>query len=88
MFSRLADETAVPFRLVVCHASLETLQQRLLDRAEAGVDVSDADVSVLAQQMRAQEPLSEAEQRASLRMDTDDCDKATLLLRLAGFIAP
>ncbi|MNT58593.1 hypothetical protein D3C72_1960390 [compost metagenome] len=51
----------MPFAIVTCEASPETLRARIAARARAGGDLSDADDGVLAWQMRVQEPLTEAE---------------------------
>nr|WP_269464871.1 bifunctional aminoglycoside phosphotransferase/ATP-binding protein [Cupriavidus taiwanensis] len=60
-FAAQALRLGVPFAIVTCEASPETLRARIAARARAGRDLSDADNGVLAWQMRVQEPLTEAE---------------------------
>ncbi|MBP0630741.1 bifunctional aminoglycoside phosphotransferase/ATP-binding protein [Cupriavidus sp. AcVe19-1a] len=60
-FAAQARRLGVPFAIVTCEASPETLRARIAARARAGRDLSDADDGVLAWQMRVQEPLTEAE---------------------------
>ncbi|MFS8979592.1 AAA family ATPase [Cupriavidus necator] len=60
-FAAQALRLGVPFAIVTCEASPETLRARIAARARAGRDLSDADDGVLAWQMRVQEPLTEAE---------------------------
>lgn len=60
-FAAQARRLGVPFAIVTCEASPETLRARIAARARAGGDLSDADDGVLAWQMRVQEPLTEAE---------------------------
>ncbi|MBB3010021.1 bifunctional aminoglycoside phosphotransferase/ATP-binding protein [Cupriavidus alkaliphilus] len=60
-FGAQALRLGVPFAIVTCEASPETLRARIAARARAGRDLSDADNGVLAWQMRVQEPLTEAE---------------------------
>jgi predicted kinase len=60
-FAAQACRLGVPFSIVDCAASPDTLRARIAARAQAGRDLSDADAAVLAWQMRIQEPLTEAE---------------------------
>ncbi|WP_026201354.1 bifunctional aminoglycoside phosphotransferase/ATP-binding protein [Cupriavidus sp. UYPR2.512] len=60
-FAAQARRLGVPFAIVACEASPETLRARIASRARAGGDLSDADVDVVAKQMRIQDPLTEAE---------------------------
>ncbi|SDD81866.1 hypothetical protein SAMN05216345_11735 [Cupriavidus sp. YR651] len=60
-FAAQARRLCVPFAIVTCEASPETLRARIAARARAGEDLSDADIGVLAWQMRTQDPLTEAE---------------------------
>jgi aminoglycoside phosphotransferase family enzyme/predicted kinase len=58
---RLADELGVQLSIVHCRADKATLRQRLAERAQSGVDASDADVQVLEQQFKSYEPLTDTE---------------------------
>lgn len=60
-FAAQARRLGTSFAIVRCEASPETLRARIVARARAGGDLSDADADVLAWQMRIQEPLTEAE---------------------------
>ncbi|MBF6990046.1 bifunctional aminoglycoside phosphotransferase/ATP-binding protein [Cupriavidus sp. IK-TO18] len=60
-FAAQALRLGVPFAIVTCEATPETLRARIAARARAGGDPSDADDRVLAWQMRVQEPLTEGE---------------------------
>ncbi|SOZ40891.1 AAA family ATPase [Cupriavidus neocaledonicus] len=60
-FAVLARRLCVPFAIVECEASPETLRARIAARVSAGGDLSDADEKVLAWQMLVQERLTEAE---------------------------
>jgi predicted kinase len=48
------------------------LQERLLSRAAAGMDASEADASVLKRQLHWQEPLDVHEQSRAITIATDD----------------
>jgi uncharacterized protein len=57
-FRGLADDLDVPFVIVDFVASEATLRRRITERAAQGRDASDADLSVLARQLRSREPLA------------------------------
>ena len=69
-FAALAARLQVPFTLLACDAPAPELARRVRARAAAGADPSDADVRVLEDQMRTREPLTGAEQRMTLLVDT------------------
>jgi uncharacterized protein len=58
MFRLLAAELRVPFVIVDFTAKVAMLRDRLARRAVQGGGASDADVAVLAHQLRTQEPLA------------------------------
>jgi predicted kinase len=60
-FRAVAGELGVPFLIVSCRASEETLRVRLLRREAANDDASEAGVAVLAGQLATQEPLDAVE---------------------------
>lgn len=68
-FRRLADKLGVPCIILDCQAPLERLRQRIVDRAKAGGDASEATLAVLERQLRDAEPLSEEEQALSVVFD-------------------
>lgn len=83
LFRRLADELGVPFVLVACRAPGPVLRQRVSARAAAATDASEADVAVLEQQQRLQEPLADPEREACVEIDTAAVSRAELLARFA-----
>ncbi len=60
-FAHQARRLGVPFSIVDCEAPVEILRARIQARAVARQDPSDADLAVLAQQLRKQDPLTAAE---------------------------
>ena len=67
-FQQLAASKQVPFRILECMASPETLRRRIVERPK---NVSDADLSVLEHQLRKRQPLSESEKLYTLEIDTE-----------------
>lgn len=57
----LAQRLGIPIQIVACTAPEATLRQRLVERAAAGTDPSDATLAVLEQQQLWLEPLTAAE---------------------------
>jgi predicted kinase len=51
-------------------ADEETLRGRIARRNAAEADASEADLAVLDEQRQSREPLSDAERRASIRVET------------------
>jgi uncharacterized protein len=74
IFVHLARELSVPLTILEFQASESILRERVQQRATAGDDLSDADLTVLAQQLASQEPL-EADERTFTR--TIDAELAT-----------
>lgn len=60
-FHELAQEEGVGFSILDCRSDLQTLCQRVADRAARGDDASDADLKVLEHQLANHEPLSVTE---------------------------
>jgi aminoglycoside phosphotransferase family enzyme/predicted kinase len=69
-FRELAERLGAPFVILDVHAGESTLRQRVIDRARAGADPSEATVEVLEQQLALREPLSAVEQASAVRIDT------------------
>lgn len=65
----LANAGAAHFVLLSCEASLTVMRERILQRQSAGHDASDADLSVLEQQLQWQEPVLAEESPCRLRTD-------------------
>ena len=70
-FHSLAVSLKVPFVILHCQAPVARLRQWILQRSHSGRDASDADIAVLEQQLKNQEPLSSAEQQHMISVDTD-----------------
>jgi len=86
----VAAAAAAPFVLVTIEAPPEVLRERLLRRARAAVDVSEADVGVLELQLRNQEPLDNAERAvmSTVAVATADngADTAAAITRIEAAI--
>ncbi len=67
---QLAAERHVPFVIVSCLAKDEELRRRLLQRAHAGRDASEATLAVLAHQLATQEPLQADELALAVIFDS------------------
>ena len=67
-FSGLAREFKLPFRIVVCSAEEPVLRERVMRRAAAGHDASEADLVVLEHQIAHAEPI--AAEEMCLAVDT------------------
>lgn len=81
----LAAEAGVPCTLLDCQADLDTLRQRLRARRQRQDDASEADESVLEQQLQRDEPLSSAERAQAIELRTDAAvDVAALAARWAA----
>lgn len=71
-FKRLAASFNVPFLILDVQAKPAALRKRIAARAVASDDVSEADLSVLEQQERDQEPLAPDERVSTLRVHSGD----------------
>ncbi|MGZ8248459.1 AAA family ATPase, partial [Methylomagnum sp.] len=68
---RLAERCGADFLILDCRASDDVLRQRILARAAAGNDPSEADLSVLEYQTARREPLAENEWDGVRKVDMD-----------------
>jgi uncharacterized protein len=84
-FLVMAQHLGVPVLIIDCHVRDEILEARVQRRREAGVDASEADLSVLAWQRKGRESLSPEEQSRVVRVETESFPPrgfmATLLQR-------
>jgi predicted kinase len=89
-FRELARELKLPFAIVACSAPEALLHERISRRRAAGDDASDADLAVLAQQLRTLDPLTAEEEACCLRVDTGGEFEfsAELSQRLRDLLAP
>ena len=72
LFCRLADEQNVPFLILDVQSSLTTLKDRVAYRAEQRSDASEADLAVLEQQQREEEPLGNDEQKVAVTINSEE----------------
>jgi aminoglycoside phosphotransferase family enzyme/predicted kinase len=70
-FRQVAAAHAARFVVLDCTASVPELKRRITARAAAGRDASEADLAVLASQLRHREPLDRAERRSTVTVDTE-----------------
>jgi len=85
-FRELARELSVPFAIVDVRCAPEELRRRVVARAAAGRDASEAGIEVLEQQMSNADPLSDEEHAASIVVDTTQeqaFDRVVAALRAA-----
>jgi len=69
---QVAESTGVPFLIIDCQAPDAVIEQWLTQRQAQGTDPSDATMEVIRSQQASREPLSEAEQLLSRRVDTQE----------------
>jgi aminoglycoside phosphotransferase family enzyme/predicted kinase len=82
-FRQVAAATDARFVILDCTASKAELERRISARERAGRDASEANLAVLAAQLREHEPLERAERRATVTVDTEQrVDSAALARRL------
>lgn len=61
-FFALAERLGVPVAIADCGATPDVLRARVVERAQRGTDVSEADLSVLERQIASEQALSDVEQ--------------------------
>ncbi|HBE92068.1 MAG TPA: aminoglycoside phosphotransferase, partial [Gammaproteobacteria bacterium] len=71
-FRCLAEEMAVPFRILVCHTSHSILRERISEREALGQDASEAPVAVLERQLETHDSLSDEELTRSYTINTTE----------------
>lgn len=87
-FVSLAESLAVPFAIMACRAPEATLRDRIVRRARSGSDPSEAGLDVLARQIATAEPLTDAEQRRTVDVDTTREDTTDALGRIVAGLRP
>lgn len=80
IFKSLADEASIPFAILHCEASNETLHQRLQQRENKGTDASEANESILAQQQQKPHSLENDEWRYAQTIHPEDTDAVKKVL--------
>ena len=83
IFAALAERLAIPFVILDIATTPTKLRGRLTRRRESGVDASEADLAVLAQQKKTREPLRDNELAARCLIGSGTDNAATAL---ASFI--
>ena len=84
-FIALADEMRCSCRILALQAPMHILRERISSRIREGADASDADIDVLGLQIARREPLSDAEHRHALFLDTErPLQVESLLERIVG----
>jgi predicted kinase len=69
-FLALAEDVSCPCRILSLQAPMPLLRERISARNGAGQDASDADIDVLSLQIAQREPLTEAEHRHAVFLNT------------------
>ena len=69
-FCTVAKSLNVPFTILHCETNNETLQQRIQQRLYEGTDASEANIKILEQQLKKQEPLQAEEKNHTISIDT------------------
>ncbi len=78
-FYTVAKSLDIPFSILHCETNHETLQQRIQQRSHEGTDASEADIKVLKQQLKNQDPLQAEEKNYTISIDTTrDLDFTTI----------
>lgn len=79
-FYKLAQDLAIPWGMVSCELADTEVRKRLVDRQSAGMDPSDADVSVYQAQLASADSLSESELDHTYHINTADTSQLRALL--------
>jgi len=85
LFADLAAVGGFHFVILACEAELPVLTQRVEQRARQRIDPSDADLTVLTEQLSILQPLSAPERRRTITLDTtttpEACHKAFIAIK-------
>jgi aminoglycoside phosphotransferase family enzyme/predicted kinase len=85
LFADLAAAGGFHFVILACRADLAVLAQRIEQRAKERVDPSDADLTVLTEQLGTVEPLSASERMRAITLDStttpEVCQKAFIAIK-------
>ena len=83
LFHGQARQHGISLLIVHCQADIRNLRQRVVERQQAGRDVSDADLSVLEHQIQTRQKLTEDELACCITINTDgDINIGPILQRL------
>jgi predicted kinase len=76
----IATSLEIPMRIISCYCEPTLIEARLARRSEEGGDASDADISVMHNQLKHQQKLTDAELKNSLQIDTDSDDAINIVV--------
>ncbi|MDT8399200.1 MAG: AAA family ATPase [Pseudomonadales bacterium] len=72
LFAELAAAKGVPFVILDCHASAQTIRERLQHRQEAETSVSEAGLEIMQHQLQKAEPLTRQEKNVVVHINTEE----------------
>lgn len=75
IFVALAEQQGVPVQIIHCQLDDALVRERIGQRANAGQDASDADLSIYELQLSEAQPLDTQESRYSLTVDCSSAEK-------------
>ncbi len=78
-FQVLARQLSIPFVILEFEGTPDQWRERIRERQQQGTDPSDADVTVLEQQLAIDEPLTEDERHHAISVPSDRSDLSTLI---------
>lgn len=84
-FMQLAETCNVPFVILDFRAGKAVLRDRIQQRQQAGTDASEADLKVLAYQLRTQQCLHKNEQRHCVTINTDQAPDIDAILSTINY---
>lgn len=77
---QVAEHLAVPFLILDCQASLDSIEKNIATRARQGTDPSDATLEVMRKQLQWKESLTDAEKSVSYVINTQQEDSLSALM--------
>ena len=80
-FHELAQELSVPFVILDVTAPESLLRERVKQRMQHGQDASEADITVLENQLRNSEPLDASELAVAIEVDTEQTENVQALVQ-------
>lgn len=72
LFVTLAGTIGCPIHILACAAPEKKLEERIRERSREADDASEADLQILHNQLEDHDPLSAAEEKITLHIDTTD----------------
>jgi len=69
LFWELSSEVEIPFLILDLQCNTEIMRNRIEERSDTGIDISEADLDVLEKQMQTAEPLSNKEMEICFVVD-------------------